>query len=86
MPAKANTAAPIQRMFVAIRRAAAWFRARSLETTLQGQNDALEFVRDAETRQHIILARSVTQRELAKARADYISLLPVGDRPTFEVA
>ena len=71
---------------VLIRRGIAGWQMRSLEVTLQGQNDTLEVVRDQETRAHIILARSVTQRELAKARANYIALLPAGERRTFVVA
>lgn len=70
----------------AIRRAMANFQVRSLEATLQGQNDALEMVRDPLTRQCIALARMTTQRELAKARVRYSALLPVGDRRVFEVA
>lgn len=70
----------------AIHRAVAAFRVRSLEIQLHGQNEALQSVRCPDTRCAITLARIQTRRELAQARAEYVALLPAGERRTWSAA
>lgn len=76
----------MQRLIIAVRRALAWHRMRSLEVALHDQNESLRYIGSHEARAQIDLARARTQRELAKARAEYIALLPPGKRLTFRVA
>lgn len=76
----------MQRLIIAICRAIAWNRMRILEVELHDLNEALHYIGGPEAHLQIDLARIRTQRELAKARADYIALLPPGKRLTFLVA
>ena len=68
------------------KRCAAWYVVRSLEIQLHGQDQAMRDCLDAQTREHIAVSRTYTRHELAKARADYIALLPPGQRRTFKTA
>ncbi len=68
------------------KRCAAWCVMRSLEIQLHGQDQAMRDCLDAQTREHIAVSRTYTRKELAKARADYIALLPPGQRRTFKTA
>ena len=69
-----------------IKRAWLKFQIRSLEIQVDGMADALDAVRDPLTRQRITAARSVARRELARVRAEYSALLPVGHRVTWGAA
>lgn len=70
----------------ALRRAAAYWRMRSLEINLQGALDALPFVRDRDTRDAMTLSISRLRKELVRARAEYQACLPPGRRVTWSVA
>lgn len=69
-----------------IKRAWLKFQIRSLEIQCDGMADALDAVRDPLTRQRITAARAVARRELARVRAEYSALLPVGHRVTWGAA
>lgn len=73
-------------LLIAIRRAVLLFQIRSLEITVDGQNQALECVRDQITRQRIEVARMAARRELARLRAKYNATLPPGRRVTWSMA
>lgn len=73
-------------MIAALRRALALSKVRALEIQLDGMNEAMQCVRCNETRLAISLARIKVRRELTGARANYIKLLPPGDRRTWSVA
>lgn len=66
-----------------IRRAFAKWKMRSLEIDLHGMNEAMQYVQDEETRIRISLARERARRALVIARAEYLALLPAGERQTF---
>lgn len=70
----------------AIRRALAIFRIRSLEIQLDGQNQAMQFVTDEDTRFAISLARINTRAALLRERQRYIALLAPGERPIWRAA
>lgn len=69
-----------------LRRWAAHYRMRSLETTLSGAVDSFPHVRDPLTRERMKLSIRELRRELCKARADYIALLPAGKRIVWDLA
>lgn len=68
------------------RRLVAAFNVRSLEIRLHDQTEAMQNVRDTDTRIEISVSKRKTQRELANARARYNELLPVGERRTWRTA
>ena len=70
----------------AIRRAAAYWRVRSLEINLQGALDVLPHVRDRDTRDAMTLSINRMRKELVRARGDYQATLPPGRRVTWSVA
>lgn len=74
------------RTWTAARRGWLLFQIRSLETQCDGMADSLECVRDPLTRQRITSARAIARRELARVRAEYSALLPVGRRVVWEAA
>ena len=76
----------IKTTWTAARRGWLLFQVRSLETQCDGMADALDVVRDPLTRQRITTARDVARRELARVRAEYSALLPVGLRVVWEAA
>lgn len=76
----------VKNVVSAIRMSLAKWKVRSLETTLHGQNECLACVRDQQTRKCIEAARELTRRDLAEARAEYMALLPVGQRMVWEAA
>ena len=76
----------LTRTWTAARRLALRFQIRSLETTIDGQSECLESVRDPLLRQRITIARHEARRELAKVRAAYVATLPPGRRVTWRLA
>ena len=76
----------MKRPLNAVLRSVAWFQMRSLETTLQGQIDAIHDVTDKETKVAIRASIRRLRKDLAKARAKYQSFLPVGERCTWKTA
>jgi len=70
----------------AIRRWLALYRMRSIEINLCGAYDTLPMVRDELTRQRMQLAIREMSLALCKARADYIALLPAGQRVVLDIA
>lgn len=76
----------MRQIIAAARRAIARYKIRSLEIELQGQTDAIAAVRDMDLNARISAARRITRRDLAKARADYIAMLPPGERRTWSAA
>lgn len=72
--------------WTALRRAAAAYRMRSIEINLAGAIDTLPHVADPLTRERMKLAIREMSLALCKARADYIALLPAGQRMTFDIA
>lgn len=73
-------------ILTAIRRAILMFQIRSLEITIAGQNECLEYVRDQITRQRIEVARMAARSELATLRAKYNATLPPGRRVIWSAA
>lgn len=76
----------IKTTLATLRRWAAHYRMRCLEITLAGSVDALPHVRDPLTRERMKLSIRELRRELCKARADYIALLPAGKRIIWDLA
>ena len=72
-------------LFNAIKRAYLLFMIRSLERELHDQREAAMFAAEDQIAR-IILAESETREELAKFRSAYTSLLPVGERITWDAA
>lgn len=70
----------------AIKRWLALYRMRSIEINLSGAYDTLPLVRDPLTRERMQLAIREMSLALCKARADYIALLPAGQRVVFDIA
>ena len=70
----------------AIRRLFWLYQIRSLEITIHGQSECIDLVVDRLLEARIIAARHHTRRELAKARAEYNALLPVGQRRIWKMA
>lgn len=68
------------------RRALALYRVRALEITLQGQIDARLDVRSAIERAALEESIKQLRRDLAKARANYSGLLPIGKRTVWSMA
>ena len=69
------------------RLAFALFQVHSLERMHDDQTEVLNTCNlSQEDHLRIVLARAETRRNLASARAKYISLLPVGERMTFRSA
>ena len=68
------------------RRAFAAFKVRSLEIQLQGMHDVMQMPIDEETRITVSLARQQVRHDLTAARANYIQLLPPGQRRTWSTA
>ena len=62
------------------------YQIRSLEITIHGQTTTLDYITDRMLESRIIAARHMAKRELAKARAEYNALLPVGQRRTWRMA
>lgn len=62
------------------------YQIRSLEITIHGQTSTLDYITDRMLEARIIAARHMAKRELAKARAEYNALLPVGQRRTWRMA
>lgn len=73
-------------MLAYLRRTLALYKVRSLEIQLDGMNQAMQTVTCNETRLAISVARITVRRELAEARANYIKLLPPGQRRTWRAA
>lgn len=69
-----------------IRRGWLLFQIRSLETTIDGQTDALACVADPFCRERIALSRKAARRELVRVRAAYVATLPAGSRVIWEAA
>lgn len=76
----------MKRPLNAVLRSVAGFQMRSLETTLQGQLDAIHDIADAPTKAAMRASIRQLRKDLAKARAKYQSLLPVGDRRVWNLA
>lgn len=70
----------------AIKRAWVLFKIRTLETTLDGQNQALRLVECQCTRWKIETARGNTKRALAQLRSEYSLLLPPGKTVIWRLA
>ena len=70
----------------ALRRLFWLYQIRSLEITIHGQSECLDLVVDRLLEARIIAARHHTRCELAKARAEYNALLPVGQRRIWKMA
>lgn len=70
----------MKRPLNAVLRSVAWFQMRSLETTLQGKLDIIHDITDRETKAAMRASIRQLRKDLAKARAKYQSLLPVGER------
>lgn len=62
------------------------YQIRSLEITIHGQTTTLDYITDRMLEARIIAARHHTRCELAKARAEYNALLPVGKRRIWKMA
>ena len=69
-----------------IKRAWFLFMVRSLERELHDQREAAMCVKNNPDLTRIMLAEVETREELAHYRAEYIALLPVGERRTWELA
>lgn len=69
-----------------IKRAILLYQIRSMEITIDGQNQALECVRDQITRQRIEVARKAARQELARVRSKYNATLPPGKRVIWGMA
>jgi len=70
----------------ALKRWIAHYRMRSIEINLSGAYDTLPLVRDELTRQRMQLAIREMSLALCKARAEYVALLPAGQRIVFDIA
>lgn len=68
------------------RRALLSYQARTLEAQLDGMDECMECVKDPLTRNRIIVARPIAQRELARIRAEYSATFPAGVRFTWRTA
>lgn len=73
-------------IITAIRRAILMFQIRSLEITIAGQNECLECIGDKLLQGRIIIARSISRRELAIVRGKYNATLPPGKRVIWSMA
>jgi len=73
-------------LLTAIRRWILLFQVRSLEITIDGQNQTLECVRDQTTWSRIIFARADAKRELARLRAEYNATFAPGVRKVWMTA
>ena len=62
------------------------YQIRSLEITIHGQTECLEYVIDRLLQARIVAARHHARRELAQARAEFNALLPVGKRRIWKMA
>lgn len=69
-----------------IRRAVAKTHVCTLELRLADQTVALRTAETQEAFLTIYMARAGTQKALAAARANYNSLLPIGERKTWGIA
>ena len=69
-----------------IKRAGWLYQIRSLEILIDGQAECLSLVNDPMLHHRIVMARSDARRNLAKARAEYNALLPIGQRRTWKMA
>lgn len=69
-----------------IKRAWFIFQIRTLERALHDQREAKTYMRDSPDLARVILAEIETREELAHYRAEYIALLPVGERQTWDLA
>lgn len=76
----------LKTLSTAIRRLFWLYQIRSLEITIHGQTSTLDYIADRILEARIIAARHHTRRELAKARAEYNALLPVGQRRIWKMA
>ena len=70
----------------AIKRTWVLFQIRSLETTLDGQNQALRMINCQCTRWKIEAARMETKRGLAALRTRYSRMLPPGQTVIWRLA
>ena len=70
----------------ALKRWLSLYRMRSIEINLSGAIDTLPLVRDELTRQRMQLAICEMSIALCKARADYVALLPAGQRIVWDIA
>ena len=70
----------------ALKRWLSLYRMRSIEINLSGAIDTLPLVRDQLTRQRMQLAIREMSIALCKARADYVALLPAGQRIVWDIA
>ena len=73
----------MMKILTALRRAVAWFVMRSIEARMADISEALETVRDELTREDMFRAMRRLHAELARARAEYQSFLPPGERITW---
>jgi len=66
----------------------AWYLVmiRSLERELHDQREALQMVRRVSDLRRIMISEGETREELAHYRAEYVALLPVGERRTWRTA
>lgn len=70
----------MKRLLTKIKRASLIFQIRTMESTVDGQTECLECVRDPLIRRRILLAREEARRELATLRSRYVATLPPGKR------
>lgn len=70
----------------AIRRWLALYRMRSIEINLDGALEALPYIRCEITRDRMQIAIREMRIALCRARADYIALLPAGQRLVWDIA
>lgn len=76
----------MKRLILAIRRAWAMFKVRSLDLQLQSQNTVMQATTDTDLLIEISAARRETQADLLKARQKYSALLPIGTVKVWEIA
>lgn len=73
----------MKRIFKFIRRAIAFWLMRELEIQLHDQKLCLAMLKDGLARESLKLAICRTAGELVEARANYLVLLPIGERMTW---
>ena len=76
----------MKRLITPLRRAIAYWQMRSIEINLAGAIDALPYIRDPQTLEHMRLSIKTMSRELCAARGCYQSYLPPGQRHTWKLA
>jgi len=71
-------------MIAAIKRALLLFQIRCQQATIYGQDECLACVGDPMLHSRILIARHHAKAELARLRAEYHALLPVGQIRVWE--